>query len=99
MAYSRCLHPGCGERIDGGARKGRCARHVRDLDASRNRTASKRDRVIARARGICQVGLAGCTVLATTVDHKVPRAKGGSDAFNNLQAACSFCNSSKRDRG
>jgi HNH endonuclease len=31
-------------------------------------------------------------------DHVHPRAKGGSDALDNLTTACQQCNASKRDR-
>jgi hypothetical protein len=34
---------------------------------------------------------------AWEVDHSVPRARGGSDHGNNLQAACISCNRSKQD--
>ncbi len=33
-----------------------------------------------------------------TVDHRVPRARGGSDALSNLVFACFACNQRKRDR-
>lgn len=33
-----------------------------------------------------------------TVDHKIPKRKGGTDDIWNLQAMCRSCNSSKRDR-
>ena len=32
------------------------------------------------------------------VDHKVPRTKGGTDHFANLQLLCSFCNRTKGTR-
>jgi hypothetical protein len=35
---------------------------------------------------------------ATTADHVVPKAKGGTDAMTNLVAACVQCNSGKRDK-
>lgn len=31
------------------------------------------------------------------VDHYIPRAKGGSDDYDNLRPACAACNTSKRD--
>ncbi len=34
---------------------------------------------------------------AWEVDHGVPKARGGTDRFNNLYAACVSCNRSKRD--
>lgn len=55
-------------------------------------------RVIVRDGGVCQLRLAGCTFVATTADHRVPKARGGTDHQSNLQAACRSCNSSKRDR-
>ncbi|MDQ6942398.1 MAG: HNH endonuclease [Candidatus Eremiobacteraeota bacterium] len=33
-----------------------------------------------------------------TVDHVVPRSRGGSSAWENLVACCSACNARKRDR-
>jgi 5-methylcytosine-specific restriction endonuclease McrA len=33
-----------------------------------------------------------------TVDHVIPKSRGGSSTFENLVASCSECNSRKRDR-
>jgi hypothetical protein len=35
---------------------------------------------------------------AGTIDHRVPRSRGGADEPNNLVAACASCNSSKGAR-
>ena len=39
-----------------------------------------------------------CGTLATTVDHVIPKSRGGTDALSNLVPACARCNYSKRDR-
>ena len=39
-----------------------------------------------------------CGNPATTVDHIIPRSKGGTDYPDNLVAACSRCNYSKGDK-
>ena len=45
---------------------------------------------------------AGCKILFPihnlTIDHVVPRAKGGTDHLENLQLLCAACNSIKGDR-
>jgi len=43
----------------------------------------------------CQLRFTGCLVIATTVDHRIPRLFGGTDAIDNLQAACDPCNKKK----
>lgn len=48
--------------------------------------------VLVRDGGVCRMGLEGCTGVATTVDHVVPKVLGGTDQLDNLRAACSACN-------
>ncbi len=36
--------------------------------------------------------------LPLTIDHIIPRSKGGDDSWENLVAACLPCNNSKGDR-
>jgi 5-methylcytosine-specific restriction endonuclease McrA len=49
--------------------------------------------IFARDKGCCvYCGRSGLTL---TVDHVVPRSRGGLDVFNNLVAACETCNSRK----
>jgi 5-methylcytosine-specific restriction endonuclease McrA len=40
----------------------------------------------------------GRSDLPLTIDHIVPRARGGSDSWENLVCACTACNNRKGDR-
>ena len=52
----------------------------------------KRQRILARDRHVCWIcGRPG----ADSVDHVVPRARGGDDSDTNLRAAHSTCNASR----
>lgn len=52
-----------------------------------------RERVLVRDNYTCQAcGQIGPNL---EVDHKVSKAKGGSDAMDNLQALCSSCHARK----
>ncbi len=42
-------------------------------------------------------GYCGRGDLPLTVDHIIPKAKGGIDAWENLVCACTFCNNKKGD--
>lgn len=50
--------------------------------------------VLERDEYTCQY----CGGVAETVDHVVPKAKGGSNSKKNLVAACGFCNNQKADK-
>ncbi len=68
-----------------------------DIDASIN--YRKRKHVLfGEQEGLC----AGCKVMFPfrnfTVDHIVPRSRGGTDHLENLQLLCAACNSLKGDR-
>lgn len=39
-----------------------------------------------------------CGRRAESIDHVVPRSRGGTHSWENVVAACSPCNTSKRDR-
>jgi len=39
-----------------------------------------------------------CGNKATTIDHVIPRSKGGKDSFENCVACCESCNHKKADR-
>lgn len=56
--------------------------------------ALSRRAVFARDRDECQY----CAGPAETIDHVVPRSKGGSHTWENVVAACRRCNLRKGDR-
>lgn len=47
--------------------------------------------MVLRERPLCE----RCGGAATDVDHRTPRARGGDDSFENLQALCHACHSRK----
>src|SRR5258705_2206708 len=60
----------------------------------RRRVAVSRRAVMARDGGLCQY----CGSRADSIDHVVPRSKGGTHTWDNVVAACRPCNVRKRDR-
>ncbi len=50
--------------------------------------------VLRRDRHLC----AYCGTTAGTVDHVLPRSRGGQDAWENLVACCVRCNNAKGNR-
>jgi 5-methylcytosine-specific restriction endonuclease McrA len=58
------------------------------------RTALSRRAVFARDDHRCQY----CGALADSIDHVMPRSRGGAHAWENVAAACRPCNLGKRDR-
>jgi len=63
------------------------------VDRSREITISRRG-VFARDAGRCQY----CGDPAETIDHVVPRSRGGTHTWENVVAACRPCNVHKADR-
>ena len=53
--------------------------------------------VIESDGGRCRLRLVGCTGVATTADHILPRSRGGSADPSNLRASCGHCNSVRGD--
>ncbi len=60
----------------------------------RRRAALSRRAVFLRDGGSCQY----CGTKADSIDHVVPRSKGGTHTWENVVAACRRCNTVKRDR-
>jgi 5-methylcytosine-specific restriction endonuclease McrA len=58
------------------------------------RVALSRRAVFARDDHRCQY----CGGAADSIDHIVPRSRGGGHSWDNVAAACRACNLSKRDR-
>ena len=55
-----------------------------------------KDTLRVRDRGVCQ--RAGCDRRGDTVDHVVPRSRGGQHSWRNVTLMCAGCNESKGDR-
>lgn len=106
-APTPCRHPGCAQLVD---RAGYCDEHKRDAagwrsDAHRGNRHARgygsewtrtRIRILKRDCGLCQVCLrAGDVTKADSVDHVVPKAEGGTDDDDNLQAICDPCHAIK----
>lgn len=60
----------------------------------RRRVAVSRRAVMARDGHLCQY----CGARADSIDHVVPRSRGGAHEWDNVVAACRPCNTRKRDR-
>jgi 5-methylcytosine-specific restriction endonuclease McrA len=51
--------------------------------------------ILVRDHYLCQLQLEGCLGRADSVDHIMPRERGGASVPENLQAACMRCNRAK----
>lgn len=68
-------------------------RHFVKVPYHRRAPLSRRS-VFARDAHRCQY----CGVAAESIDHVIPRSKGGGHTWDNVVAACRPCNVRKRDR-
>ena len=58
-----------------------------------------RSDILKRDKRLCQQCIkAGRTVMATDVDHIVPKHRGGTDNPGNLQSLCGDCHRAKSAR-
>ncbi|HSL57042.1 MAG TPA: HNH endonuclease [Acidimicrobiales bacterium] len=60
----------------------------------RRKVALSRRAVLARDDHECQY----CGAVADSIDHVVPRSRGGAHQWDNVVAACRRCNAAKGDR-
>jgi 5-methylcytosine-specific restriction endonuclease McrA len=49
-------------------------------------------------RDAYRCGYCGRGDLRLTIDHIIPKARGGTDSWDNLISACTICNNKKSDR-
>ena len=70
------------------------SRHARGLDAEYLRMRE----IVLAEEPICQLRFPGCTTIATTADHILPRVHGGPTVLGNLRASCAHCNMSRGAR-
>ena len=65
---------------------------------ARKRVALTKKNVLLRDDYTCAYCVTRGSSHDMTVDHVVPRSRGGSSAWENLVACCAACNARKRDR-
>jgi len=53
---------------------------------------SRRQRVIKRDESTCQICFKKLSPREITMDHKIPKSRGGANTYENLRVACSPCN-------
>jgi 5-methylcytosine-specific restriction endonuclease McrA len=71
--------------------------HYIDVRTRQNR-ATQRHRILGRDRYRCQYCGKKGTAFDLTLDHVMPRSRGGKTIAENLVAACQTCNNRKGDR-
>lgn len=74
----------------------RLVEFVRKARRDPSRLAPNRRNLAARDDGVCQVK--GCERRGDTIDHLVPRSRGGDTSWENCVLMCSRHNSAKGDR-
>lgn len=65
---------------------------------SRQNRVTNRHRILARDRNRCQYCGRRGTTFELTLDHILPRSRGGQTVAENLVTACQACNNRKSDR-
>ncbi len=70
------------------------------MPAKRVSARIKREQVIARARGYCEYCQSPDSVSSGpfSLDHIMPKVRGGKATLKNLAYACEGCNGKKRDK-
>lgn len=94
----QCAEPGCPHKAQ--APGPRCRAHTRGggWQGAGQAYGSAWPRLraeVLREEPRCRLGLPGCTVVSTEVDHILPRSAGGSDVRGNLRGVCAACHRRK----
>jgi 5-methylcytosine-specific restriction endonuclease McrA len=63
----------------------------------RTRTLSRKS-ILARDQHTCQYCMSEDSPAKLTLDHIIPRSRGGANAWENLTTSCFSCNNRKGDR-
>lgn len=71
-------------------------RLTRFIRVPRKRIVLSRKNIVKRDNHQCQY--CGTTDVPVTVDHIIPKGRGGEDTWENLVCACTKCNNKKRNR-
>jgi 5-methylcytosine-specific restriction endonuclease McrA len=69
-----------------------------DIRGRRRRASNQRASILARDRYRCQYCAVKGTAFDLTLDHILPRSRGGRTVAENLCVACKVCNQRKGDR-
>ena len=69
-----------------------------DVRKRRNNSGKQRLRILMRDKMRCQYCGTRGNAFELTLDHIIPRSRGGSSSPENLCAACKSCNQRKGDR-
>jgi len=64
----------------------------------KRRTSYSKKMVIERDNFVCQYCKKKLSPSSATIDHVLPRARGGKSTFENTVAACAPCNTRKADK-
>ena len=111
---SICRKAACGKLIDA---PGYCEKHAKQSSGWERSNGGKtstqrgygydwqqrRERILSRDAGLCQIKGPACRFIANEVDHKVNKATARAlgwtaeqiEADTNLQASCSTCHKAK----
>jgi 5-methylcytosine-specific restriction endonuclease McrA len=78
--------------------KGRSERKAEQRQGNGEQTTAMRVRIIERDNSTCYMCKRKLPFEEVTLEHVIPRSRGGDDSEANLKVACEPCNNRKGDR-